>query len=70
MRPSIALATHRAAVREIAHRHRVCDVRVFGSVVRGEDIDGSDIDLLVEPTEARYSDGPWWRRTRSDHWQK
>lgn len=52
MRPSIALATHRAAVREIAHRHRVCDVRVFGSVVRGEDIDGSDLDLLVEPTEA------------------
>lgn len=52
MRPSIALAAHRTAVREIALRHRVRDVRVFGSVVRGDDEDGSDLDLLVEPTEA------------------
>ena len=26
------------------------DVRVFGSALRGEDIEGSDLDLLVEPT--------------------
>lgn len=52
MRPSEALAQHRGRVRQIALRHRVRDVRVFGSTARGEDTDGSDLDLLVEPTEA------------------
>lgn len=50
MRPSIALQTHRDAIREIALRHRVSNVRVFGSVLHGEDTEGSDLDLLVEPT--------------------
>ena len=31
-------------------RHRVRNVRVFGSVVHGEDIEGSDLDVLVDPT--------------------
>lgn len=51
MRPSEALNTHRDAIREIASRHRVTNVRVFGSVLRGEDTDDSDLDLLVEPTD-------------------
>lgn len=51
MRPSQALESNRAAIRDIAARHRVRGVRVFGSVVRGTDTDGSDLDLLVEPTE-------------------
>lgn len=51
MRPSHALAAHREAIRDIAARHRVQNIRVFGSVLRGEDTDGSDLDLLVEPTE-------------------
>lgn len=50
MRPSIALSTHREAIRAIALRHRVTNVRVFGSVVHGNDTDDSDLDLLVEPT--------------------
>jgi predicted nucleotidyltransferase len=50
MRPSTALHTHREAIRAIALRHRVTDVRVFGSVVHGDDIEGSDLDILVEPT--------------------
>lgn len=50
MRPSVALQINRAAVREIALRHRVSDIRVFGSVLHGNDKDGSDLDLLVEPT--------------------
>lgn len=50
MRPSIALQTHREAIREIALRHRVRSVRVFGSVLHGKDTEGSDLDLLVEPT--------------------
>lgn len=51
MCPSLALATHREAIRAIALRHRVTNVRVFGSVVHGEDTDGSDLDLLVDPTQ-------------------
>jgi len=50
MRPSQALNSHRDAVRQIALRHRVRNVRVFGSVLRGEDTDESDLDLLVDPT--------------------
>ncbi|MBK9161488.1 MAG: nucleotidyltransferase family protein [Nitrosomonadales bacterium] len=49
MRPSIALQNHREAIREIALRHRVRNVRVFGSVLHGEDTEDSDLDLLVEP---------------------
>jgi predicted nucleotidyltransferase len=50
MRPSTALNTHRDAIRAIALRHRVTNVRVFGSVVHGDDVEGSDLDILVEPT--------------------
>ncbi|MBD9357263.1 nucleotidyltransferase family protein [Methylomonas albis] len=50
MRPSLALQTHRDAIREIVLRHRVKNVRVFGSVVHGDDTDDSDLDLLVDPT--------------------
>jgi len=50
MRPSLALSTHREAIRAIALRHRVTNVRVFGSVVHGNDTDDSDLDILVEPT--------------------
>ena len=50
MRPSLALETHREAIREIALRHRVTNVRVFGSVLHGDDTADSDLDLLVEPT--------------------
>lgn len=50
MRPSIALQTHRNAIREIALRHRVRNVRVFGSALHGDDAEDSDLDLLVEPT--------------------
>jgi len=52
MRPSEALALHRTQIREIALRHRVSGVRVFGSVLRGDDVAGSDLDLLVDPTPA------------------
>ena len=51
MRPSLALNTHREAIRAIALRHRVTNVRVFGSVVHGDDTDDSDLDILVEPTK-------------------
>ena len=50
MRPSEALLLHRTQIREIALRHRVSSIRVFGSALRGDDVVGSDLDLLVEPT--------------------
>jgi len=37
----------RAHILELAQRHGVTSVRVFGSVVRGQDKAASDIDLLV-----------------------
>lgn len=50
MKPSEALASNRAAVRHIVASHRGRNARVFGSVLRGEDTDGSDLDLLIDPT--------------------
>jgi len=50
MKPSQVLQLNRVAVREIALRHHVRDIRVFGSVLRGEDTEDSDLDILVEPT--------------------
>lgn len=50
MRPSEALSLHRTQIREIALRHRVSGVRVFGSALHGDDTADSDLDLLVEPT--------------------
>jgi predicted nucleotidyltransferase len=46
-RPSRVLATHKDAIKKIAGEHKALDVRVFGSVARGDDQPGSDLDLLV-----------------------
>ena len=50
MRPSLALAAHREAIRQVVAAPRGRSARVFGSVVHGNDIDGSDLDLLIDPT--------------------
>ena len=50
MRPSQAIQLHRSRIREIAAAHHVRGVRVFGSALRDDDVEGSDLDLLVEPT--------------------
>lgn len=50
MKSSIALQTHREAIRRIVEAHRACNPRVFGSVLEGADTDESDLDLLVDPT--------------------
>lgn len=49
MKPSAALAAKRDAVVETVRRYPVSNLRVFGSVARGEDDEASDIDLLVDP---------------------
>ena len=48
MKPSEALLLHRNEMLAVAERHHARNLRVFGSVVRGEDTDRSDLDLLVE----------------------
>jgi uncharacterized protein len=42
------LLRHRRKVRDIIARHGLSNVRVFGSVARGEDAAESDVDLLVD----------------------
>ncbi|MBC3209663.1 nucleotidyltransferase domain-containing protein [Pseudomonas sp. SWRI111] len=49
MKPSTALDMQRSAVREVIGRFRVANPRVFGSALSGTDLDGSDLDLLVDP---------------------
>lgn len=48
MKPSESLGANIAAVRRIASRIGATNIRVFGSVLRGEDSEGSDLDLLVD----------------------
>lgn len=49
MKPSTSLELQRNAVREVASRFHTVNPRVFGSIVHGNDKDGSDLDLLVDP---------------------
>jgi predicted nucleotidyltransferase len=49
MKPSIALATHRETIRRVVEANRATNPRVFGSVLRGEDAESSDLDILVDP---------------------
>jgi len=50
MKPSIALQENRAAIRSVVERHRACNARVFGSALYGDDREGSDLDILIDPT--------------------
>lgn len=48
MKPAAALESKRTAVREAVSRFRTANPRIFGSVLHGEDREGSDLDLLVD----------------------
>lgn len=50
VRPSIPLALYADDVLEQAARFHLSNVRVFGSAIRGQDTEDSDIDLLVALT--------------------
>lgn len=50
MKPSHALEAHRASIRSIVEAHHGRNARVFGSVLHGADNDGSDLDILIDPT--------------------
>lgn len=49
MRPSLALETHRNSIRRVVESNHAQNARVFGSVVRGEDSEHSDLDILIDP---------------------
>ncbi|MGJ9412648.1 nucleotidyltransferase domain-containing protein [Aeromicrobium sp. CF4.19] len=51
LRPSVALAACRDEVRTLFRTAGLPEPEVFGSVARGDDTTGSDLDLLVEFTE-------------------
>lgn len=42
------LRDHRVEILELAARNGATNVRVFGSIARGEEHQGSDVDLLVD----------------------
>jgi predicted nucleotidyltransferase len=44
---------HREKILELAARHGASNVRVFGSLARGEGSESSDLDLLVTLEEQR-----------------
>ena len=45
MRPSTALRNHMEEVRAVIARYPVRSARIFGSAARGDDRDGSDLDI-------------------------
>lgn len=49
MRPSEMLQQHRDTIRQLVMQAGMANPRVFGSVLRGEDQEDSDLDLLVDP---------------------
>ncbi len=48
-----ALRLQRQAILQVAARHGAHNVRVFGSIVRGDDQHDSDVDLLVDVEPGR-----------------
>ena len=48
MLPSVALASKRDQILALAAARGAQRLRIFGSVARGEDHEGSDIDLLID----------------------
>lgn len=47
-RPTLSLAAHSEDLKALGARYGIGNIRVFGSVARGEDHHSSDIDLLVD----------------------
>ncbi|MDZ4774102.1 MAG: nucleotidyltransferase family protein [Planctomycetota bacterium] len=53
MRPSDSVWKRRDDILRLAARHGARNVRVFGSVARGQDDEDSDVDLLVDMDPGR-----------------
>jgi predicted nucleotidyltransferase len=50
MRPSDAIRHYRPEIRRLIEYHRLHNAKVFGSTLHGTDQEGSDLDLLVDPS--------------------
>lgn len=48
MRLEALLDEHREAIRRVAAAHGASNVRVFGSVARGQESSDSDLDLIID----------------------
>lgn len=55
---NVLLQEKRSQILEIATKHGAFNVRVFGSVVRGEDTPESDIDFLIDYDPEKTT--PWF----------
>ena len=53
MKPSAALQIHGDDIRRIVLKNGALNPRVFGSALSGEDVDGSDLDILVDPVQGQ-----------------
>jgi predicted nucleotidyltransferase len=53
MKPSEALHLHREGIRRIVESNNAVNPRVFGSVVHGDDVEGSDLDILVDEIDGK-----------------
>jgi len=49
MKPSAVLERSRERIRALSLEYGVSNPRVFGSVLRNEDSESSDLDILVDP---------------------
>ena len=61
------LRKQRATILEIAANHGASNVRVFGSVVRGEETPESDIDFLIDYDPDKIT--PWFPGGLLMDWQ-
>ena len=48
MRPSEAFSQHRETIRRLVAEHGMTNPRLFGSALHGDDVEGSDLDILVD----------------------
>ena len=48
MRPSEAFVQHRETIRRLVAEHGMTNPRLFGSALHGDDVEGSDLDILVD----------------------
>lgn len=48
MKPSEAFAQHRDTIRRLVLEHGMTNPRLFGSALHGDDVEGSDLDILID----------------------
>jgi hypothetical protein len=52
VKPSDLVVLHRDAIHQVVTAHQARNPRVFGSALHADDTEASDLDLLIDPTEA------------------